>query len=396
MWMSGLPDGPPVAIDFPLISNIRALCDGIARVSSMIGQRVELDAGRILVQRAAERGLERQGQISANRSCRIIRCPDGWMACSLPRPGDVHLVPAVIRDTDVGEPWVALRRLGRHLPAAEIVERLQLVGIAAAALPALMAPTTPGPRRAAVDFVRIGESSAARSGAGPLVVDFSALWAGPLCTHILGLCGARIVKVEDPARLDGARQGDHLMYARLHNDHDVASISLSTNEGRSELHRLLDQADVVVEASRPRALAQLGVSPEGFVSERSGRSWISITGYGRSGPRSNYAAYGDDAAASAGLIAWSDPDTPVFCADAIADPITGLFAAFAGLVSISAGGGFLLDVSMSAASAAMRNGPSCDFPHLIEKDSAGHWVARHYQQTQRVLSPAESLDASIV
>ena len=40
----------------------------------------------------------------------------------------------------------------------------------------------------------------------PLVVDLSALWAGPLCAHLLGLAGARVVKVESLGRPDGARR----------------------------------------------------------------------------------------------------------------------------------------------------------------------------------------------
>ena len=70
-----------------------------------------------------------------------------------------------------------------------------------------------------------------------------------------------------------------------------------------------------------------------------------------------------------GLVAWAGPDDPVFCADAVADPISGLFAGFGGLVAGRAGGGLLVDVSMSDASAATRSGPACDEPHAVERDA---------------------------
>ncbi len=67
-------------------------------------------------------------------------------------------------------------------------------------------------------------------------------------------------------------------------------------------------------------------------------------------------AFGDDAAAAGGLVVWKD-HVPLFCADALADPVTGLTAADACLRALTSGGRWLLDVSMSAVSAAL-TGPT--------------------------------------
>ena len=83
---------------------------------------------------------------------------------------------------------------------------------------------------------------------------------------------------------------------------------------------------MVIEASRPRALAQLGVNGPDLVRAGGPRVWVSITGYGRSGDAANRVAFGDDAAAAGGLVVWRD-GVPLFCADAVADPLTGLTAA---------------------------------------------------------------------
>jgi crotonobetainyl-CoA:carnitine CoA-transferase CaiB-like acyl-CoA transferase len=213
------------------------------------------------------------------------------------------------------------------------------------------------------------------------------MWAGPLCAHILGAGGASVVKVEDPDRPDGSRAGDPLLFSRLHEGHDVAAVRFTTPAGRRRLHELVASADVVIEASRPRALQQLGFSPRQFLEQRQGRTWISITGYGRSGDRANYLAFGDDAAVAGGLVAWASPDTPVFCADAVADPISGLYAAFGGFASMLAGGGHLIDVSMCEASAFVIQGPRCTGRHTVAVDPNGGWSVSHDDLCQNVVRP---------
>ena len=68
-------------------------------------------------------------------------------------------------------------------------------------------------------------------------------------------------------------------------------------------------------------------------------------------------AFGDDAAVSGGLVCGGD-DAPVFCGDAIADPLTGLAAAVAVAESLRSGGGELIELSMSAVAATYAELPS--------------------------------------
>ena len=86
--------------------------------------------------------------------------------------------------------------------------------------------------------------------------------------------------------------------------------------------------------------------------------WLSITGHGRRGTGGDRVAFGDDAAIAGGLAAWSDGQ-PCFCADAVADPCTGLVAATATLEALAAGGRWLIDVAMVAVSAHLA-GPTLD------------------------------------
>ena len=72
-------------------------------------------------------------------------------------------------------------------------------------------------------------------------------------------------------------------------------------------------------------------------------------------------AFGDDAAAAGGLVAWTD-DRPLFCGDAVADPLTGLTAAGACINALRTGGRWLLDVSMAAVSADLAGPDLADAP----------------------------------
>jgi crotonobetainyl-CoA:carnitine CoA-transferase CaiB-like acyl-CoA transferase len=78
--------------------------------------------------------------------------------------------------------------------------------------------------------------------------------------------------------------------------------------------------------------------------------WVSITGHGRTGPARDRVGFGDDAAVAGGLVCRQD-GRPVFCADAIADPTSGMVAAAAVLDALATGGRWLLDVAMSGVAA---------------------------------------------
>ena len=88
-------------------------------------------------------------------------------------------------------------------------------------------------------------------------------------------------------------------------------------------------ADIVIEASRPRALHHLGIHSEQLLGAGGPWIWVSITGFGGDGDRDSLrVGFGDDCAAAGGLVDWSG-DGPRFLGDAVADPVTGLVSASA-------------------------------------------------------------------
>ena len=211
--------------------------------------------------------------------------------------------------------------------------------------------STPGQSRSAIvvrDDSAHGQVAPPAPGRVPLVIDLSSLWAGPLCSHLWQQAGARVIKVESQRRPDGARNGSSEFFQLLNQGKEFLSLPLHSASGWEALKSLLLEADIVLEASRPRALRQMGMVAEELLAAKPGLSWVSITGYGREEPQANWIAYGDDAAIAAGLSAvlHQATDDWLICGDAIADPLTGLHAALAGWASWRAGGGNLVALSL--------------------------------------------------
>lgn len=354
MALTGRPDGAPRLAPGPLAAWVR---DGIEALRRLAPGRLpaDLDGPALLGERAALRGLRRRGCISPGGACRLLEAADGWVAATLARPDDAELLPAWLGVEARGDPWPAVAAALRVRGAEEAVARARLLGLAASvAAPLLEAP--PPPHRLAAR----GAWRERAAAAAPRVLDLASLWAGPLCAHLLGLAGARVVKVESASRPDGARAGDAAFFDLLNAGKASVALDLASPAGRDALRRLVAASDVVVESARPRALRQLGIEAEALVAEHPGLVWVAITGHGRREPGAGWIGYGDDAGVAAGLArATGEPDaTPLFCGDAIADPLAGVHAAVSALEAFRAGEAALLDVPLcDVAAHAARSGP---------------------------------------
>jgi crotonobetainyl-CoA:carnitine CoA-transferase CaiB-like acyl-CoA transferase len=299
---------------------------------------VTVDAAELLTGRAALLGLAPQGRISAGGATRLMPSSDGWFALTLSRQDDVDAIPALLESEAIADdPWPAIEQWVAGQTSAEATARARLLGLPAAAL----GETNAAPPR----FTTLGAGTTPRKPCGLLVADLSSMWAGPLCGQLLVQSGATVVKVESPNRPDGTRAGPPSFFAWMNS----GKLSYAVDFGEPTLRWLLEAADIVIESSRPAALAHRRLAPAD-ITPRAGKVWLRITGHGTDGEHANWVAFGDDAAVSGGLVDGTDSD-PVFCGDAIADPLTGLHAAVAVTESLSRGGGELIDLSMAAVAA---------------------------------------------
>ena len=126
--------------------------------------------------------------------------------------------------------------------------------------------------------------------AGLKVVDLSQGIAGPYCAMLLAQHGADVIKVEAPgegdwARALGARYGSHTAFSIIGNmGKRSIAVDLKAEAGRQVLWRLLEGADVFLEGFRPGVIRRLGFD-YAQVSARMPRIlYLSISGFGQTGP----------------------------------------------------------------------------------------------------------------
>lgn len=376
MWLTGRRNGPPLGGPAGVAPFMEALAALVSRLTDRLGRPVRLDGPALLGERAAIAGHGRQGEVSCGGASFLLRATDGWIAISLARNDDRAAVPAWL-DLEVANTHaedgvaIVMQEVGRH-PTRWLVERAELLGLPCSVL---------GERASgAVDALNRGPAAPTTALDGITVLDLSSLWAGPLCGQILAAAGAQVIKVESMRRPDGARLGPRVFFDLMHAQKQSVALDLGTRGGQQLLAALIDAADVVIEASRPRALAQMGID----AVTSGARVWVSITGHGRAQPMR--VGFGDDAAVAGGLAAYDDGG-PVFAADAAADPIAGLLAAAAVLDRLAAGGRWLLDVPLAGAAAlAVSFGRAWDDSGNGGTTPAapGEWVAQVARPRARV------------
>jgi hypothetical protein len=334
MALTGFADGPALMCPAPLAS---CAAGAVRAIEALTPGDFGIDGSALLGERAALMGFSRNGAISPGGACHLLRANDGRLTVNLSRETDWELLPAWLEE-DCSPDWDALEARIASRPRDDLVARGRLLGLA-------VAPETPPLPRSWYRVCTDG-SRCSPPDKSPLVLDLSALWAGPLATHLLHRVGARVIKLESGTRPDGARQGSPAFFELLNAGKEVRILDFDS--GRSELLALIETADIVVEASRPRALRQLGIDADKVLEARPRLVWVSITGYGRAEPEANWIAFGDDAAVAAGLsyVMQEAHGASMFCGDAVADPLTGLHAALAALAFYRQGRGGLIELAL--------------------------------------------------
>ncbi len=155
---------------------------------------------------------------------------------------------------------------------------------------------------------------------GPLdgvkVVDFSVMISGPLAAMMLADQGADVVKVETPGfgdimRLLGtSKNGMTGIFANNNRGKRSLVVDLKADGGRDVIHRLVEDADVVIQNFRPGAMARLGLGYDDLAAINPDLVYMSISGYGPNGPYSGRRVYDNVIQAASGLASvQTDPAT---------------------------------------------------------------------------------------
>jgi crotonobetainyl-CoA:carnitine CoA-transferase CaiB-like acyl-CoA transferase len=196
---------------------------------------------------------------------------------------------------------------------------------------------------------------------GTRVLDLSRVLAGPFCCTVLADLGADVLKVERPRTGDDTRHwgppfhGDDAAYfLGVNRDRRSVALDLRSEAGRAVVARLAQAADVVVENFLPRHLRALGLEE---LRERADAVWVSVRGAGGDGPDGELPGYDVMAQARSGLMSVTGTERPTKVGVAVADVVSGLYAAVgavAGLAARGRGGSPLrVEVGLLEAAVAM-------------------------------------------
>lgn len=203
---------------------------------------------------------------------------------------------------------------------------------------------------------------------GIRVVDLTHAISGPTCTNALMQMGADIVKVEPPRTGDGFRHytehaGEPLMsvpFASINAGKRSIALDLKQDEARAVLWQLIEQADILVENYRPGVLARLGFPVDALHHRNPRLIIVSITGFGQTGPLSDWGAYDHIAQAMSGIAMLNAVDgEPRKLGLPIIDSFTGYVAVIGVMAALRrrnvSGVGEHVDVAMLDAALKLAN-----------------------------------------
>ncbi len=180
---------------------------------------------------------------------------------------------------------------------------------------------------------------------GVRVVDLSLNLAGPYCGQILADLGADVVKVERPGTGDPARAwappawgGDGTLFLAANRGKRSLALELGAPGADEILHRLLEGADVLIQAFRPDVADRFGLTEGALRSRFPALILCTITAFGHEGPDRDRPGYDPLLQAHAGLMSVTGPvgGPPVRVGTSVVDLGAGVWAALGVLAALRA------------------------------------------------------------
>jgi crotonobetainyl-CoA:carnitine CoA-transferase CaiB-like acyl-CoA transferase len=199
---------------------------------------------------------------------------------------------------------------------------------------------------------------------GPLaslkVLDFSTLLPGPFASLLLADMGAEVLRIESPTRMDLLRvlpphdRGVSASHAYLNRNKRSLAMDLKQPEALDVIKQLLQDYDIVLEQFRPGVMERLGLGYEALKAINPKLIYVSITGYGQTGPYKDRAGHDINYLALAGLSSYTGraDSGPLPLGALVADVAGGSLHGVIGLLAAviarqQTGLGQYLDVSMT-------------------------------------------------
>jgi len=202
--------------------------------------------------------------------------------------------------------------------------------------------------------------------AGIRVVDLSQGIAGPYCAMLLAQHGADVVKVEPPegdwSRTLGARYGDQTAFSVVGNlGKRSIALDLKRRADHVVLERLARRADVFIEGFRPGVAARLGVDYPAIAALSPRAIYLSVSGFGQTGPERERPAMDPVLQAFTGMMHTNRgaDGLPHRVGTIVVDMGTGLYCAQAVLAALlgrgADGPGRHIDASLMTSAAGLQS-----------------------------------------
>ncbi|MEW6757253.1 MAG: CaiB/BaiF CoA-transferase family protein [Acidobacteriota bacterium] len=204
---------------------------------------------------------------------------------------------------------------------------------------------------------------------GTVIVDASRMLPGAVLDRLALDLGATVVKVEDPAAGDPLRHAPPLdpesgvgaAFASLCRGAESVCLDLREEAGAASLRRLCRHADVLVESFRPGTMEGWGLGWERVRAVNPRLLYLSLSGYGHSGPDRDAVGHDLNFTAASGLLSLLPSGMPRVPLSDIAGGVLGFTALLAALLERGrTGKGRFLDQPLSAAAAPFLAWPLAD------------------------------------
>ena len=168
--------------------------------------------------------------------------------------------------------------------------------------------------------------------AGLRILDFTHVFAGPFCTRTLADLGADVVHVETRSR--GGEDGRRAAYA--HRNKRSIALDLKNPAAHATAIRLAMVADVIVENFSSGVMSRLGLGYDHLSADNPRLIYVSMSGYGHSGPRAAWTSMNMNLQAYTGLMltTGAEGDPPTAISNSWNDYIGGLHATIAILYAL--------------------------------------------------------------
>jgi len=171
---------------------------------------------------------------------------------------------------------------------------------------------------------------------GIRVIEAAQMIAGPLAGMVLAEQGAEVIKVEVPdgvgdrMRMLGTRRGDvSALFHGVNRGKRSIALDTKTDEGLAALRKLCATADVFLQNFRPGAAERMGIGESALRAENPDLIYVSVSGFGPTGPRADEKVYDYVIQAMTGMAALqTDLDgAPTLTRQFVVDKVTALTAA---------------------------------------------------------------------